>query len=114
MSSRTTLKTVTLAPIPSAREATATQANAGAWRRERKAWRRSDSIDSVWRRESNLSNDSAGWCVQRAKWKRERMVGARQLAFADPMQSQEYASDADLLAACRRQDLRAFEHLYRT
>jgi RNA polymerase sigma-70 factor (ECF subfamily) len=39
------------------------------------------------------------------------MVGAS-LALTAPMQSVDYASDADLLAACRRQDLRAFEHLY--
>ena len=34
------------------------------------------------------------------------------LALPHPMPSVEYASDADLLAACRRQDLRAFEQLY--
>jgi len=39
-------------------------------------------------------------------------VGAIRLALLDPMQSVEYASEADLLAACRRQDLRAFEQLY--
>jgi RNA polymerase sigma-70 factor, ECF subfamily len=40
------------------------------------------------------------------------MVGARPIALSRPMPSAEYASEADLLAACRRQDLRAFEHLY--
>jgi RNA polymerase sigma factor (sigma-70 family) len=39
------------------------------------------------------------------------MVGAS-LALSHPMQSVDYATDADLLAACRRQDLRAFEQLY--
>jgi len=39
------------------------------------------------------------------------MVGAS-LALTHPMRSVDYASDADLLAACRRQDLRAFEQLY--
>ena len=41
------------------------------------------------------------------------MVGAS-LALSHPMPSVDYASDADLLAACRRQDLRAFEQLYET
>src|SRR5258706_3259286 len=40
------------------------------------------------------------------------MVGAIRLALFDQMQSVEYASEADLLAACRRQDIRAFEQLY--
>ena len=38
------------------------------------------------------------------------MVGA----LSHPMLSVDYASEADLLAACRRQDLRAFEQLYET
>jgi RNA polymerase sigma-70 factor, ECF subfamily len=42
------------------------------------------------------------------------MVGASQLALMRPAESPEYASDADLLAACRRQELGAFEQLYRT
>jgi RNA polymerase sigma-70 factor (ECF subfamily) len=42
------------------------------------------------------------------------MVGASQQALSHPMPSVEYASEADLLAACRRQDLRAFEQLYET
>jgi len=42
------------------------------------------------------------------------MVGAIRLALVDGMQSAEYASEADLLAACRRQDIRAFEQLYHT
>jgi RNA polymerase sigma-70 factor (ECF subfamily) len=41
------------------------------------------------------------------------MVGAIQLPLVDLMQSVEYASEADLLAACRRQDIRAFEQVYR-
>lgn len=39
-------------------------------------------------------------------------MGASQLALIDPMYSTDYASEADLLAACRRQDIRAFEQLY--
>jgi RNA polymerase sigma-70 factor, ECF subfamily len=42
------------------------------------------------------------------------MVEAIRLALIDQMQSVEYASEAALLAACRRQDIRAFEQLYRT
>lgn len=47
------------------------------------------------------------------------MVGASQLALEPvtqhrPMDSTEYASEGDLLAACRRQDIRAFEQLYQT
>ncbi len=47
------------------------------------------------------------------------MVGASQLALETvpqhrAMDSTEYSSDAELLAACRRQDIRAFEHLYCT
>jgi len=38
-------------------------------------------------------------------------VGAS-LALTHLMPSVDYASDADLLAACRRQDVRAFEQLY--
>ena len=46
------------------------------------------------------------------------MVGARlalpvTLALVRPMQAAEYATDDDLLAACRRHDIRAFEQLYR-
>ena len=37
---------------------------------------------------------------------------AIRLALFDQMQSVEYASEAELLAACRRRDLRAFEQLY--
>jgi RNA polymerase sigma-70 factor (ECF subfamily) len=40
------------------------------------------------------------------------MVGAGQLAFRNPMAAASYASESDLLAACRRRDLRAFEQLY--
>ena len=42
------------------------------------------------------------------------MVGTSQLALMTPMQPLDYASEADLLAACRRRDLHAFEQLYRT
>lgn len=48
------------------------------------------------------------------------MVGARQLALDNPgsahkpMDSADFVTEADLLAACRRQDIRAFEHLYQT
>src|SRR6266567_5921450 len=48
----------------------------------------------------------------KGEWKTERRVGAIRLALFDQMQSAEYASETDLLAACRRQDIRAFEHLY--
>jgi RNA polymerase sigma-70 factor (ECF subfamily) len=41
------------------------------------------------------------------------MVGASQLALARPMQATEYATEGELLAACRRHDIRAFEQLYR-
>ena len=41
------------------------------------------------------------------------MVGPS-LALSLPMQRAEFASEAHLLAACRRQDLRAFEQLYET
>ncbi len=40
------------------------------------------------------------------------MVGAVQLAIRNPMIAGSYASESDLLAACRRRDLRAFEQLY--
>jgi RNA polymerase sigma-70 factor (ECF subfamily) len=36
----------------------------------------------------------------------------RQLAPLNRMHSTDYVSEADLLAACRRQDVRAFEQLY--
>ena len=39
------------------------------------------------------------------------MVGPS-LALSFPMQRAEFASEGQLLAACRRQDVRAFEHLY--
>jgi RNA polymerase sigma-70 factor, ECF subfamily len=42
------------------------------------------------------------------------MVEAIRPALADQMQFVEYASEADLLAACRQQDIRAFEQLYHT
>jgi len=39
-------------------------------------------------------------------------VGTVQLALMDGAYAADYNSEADLLAACRRQDIRAFEHLY--
>jgi RNA polymerase sigma-70 factor (ECF subfamily) len=42
------------------------------------------------------------------------MVGAVQLALIERLHPVDYSNQADLLAACRRQDLRAFEHLYLT
>jgi RNA polymerase sigma-70 factor (ECF subfamily) len=42
------------------------------------------------------------------------MVGVSQLAPATPMGPIDLASEADLLAACRRNDIRAFERLYQT
>jgi RNA polymerase sigma-70 factor (ECF subfamily) len=41
------------------------------------------------------------------------MVGAS-LTVSLPMPSVDYASEAELLAACRRQEVRAFERLYET
>src|SRR5689334_19023994 len=42
------------------------------------------------------------------------MTGASLLVRVKPMRAADYASEADLLAACRRQDVRAFEYLYET
>lgn len=42
------------------------------------------------------------------------MVGTSRLALIERMPSIEYASEAELLAGCRRRDLRAFEQLYQT
>src|SRR3954468_12003136 len=58
----------------------------------------------------NISNASGACCVQGSN-ETETMVGAT-LALSHPMQAVDYASDADLLAACRRQDIRAFGQLY--
>ena len=41
------------------------------------------------------------------------MVGATQLALPGRLHSADYASEAELLAACRRRELGAFEQLYR-
>src|SRR5437762_2074686 len=57
-----------------------------------------------------FSNDRLTCSVQRAN-ETERMVGAS-LTLTLPMRSVDYGSEADLLAACRRQDVRAFEQLY--
>ncbi|HTP31244.1 MAG TPA: RNA polymerase sigma factor [Candidatus Acidoferrales bacterium] len=40
------------------------------------------------------------------------MVGASQLALSNRLQTGEYSSEAELLAACRRRDLAAMEQLY--
>ena len=40
------------------------------------------------------------------------MVGVSTLALLQPMRSAEYANEGELLAACRRQDIGAFEQLY--
>jgi RNA polymerase sigma-70 factor (ECF subfamily) len=42
------------------------------------------------------------------------MVGASQLALINRLHPAEYHTEAALLAACRRHDLRAFEHVYLT
>ena len=42
------------------------------------------------------------------------MVGATRLPLVNRTPAVDYATEADLLAACRRQDLRAFEQLYQT
>ncbi len=42
------------------------------------------------------------------------MVGASQLALIERMASVDYGSEAELLAACRRREIRAFEQLYET
>jgi RNA polymerase sigma-70 factor, ECF subfamily len=41
------------------------------------------------------------------------MVGASQLVLMNPLGAIEFASDAELLAACRRREIRAFEEVYR-
>lgn len=41
------------------------------------------------------------------------MVGASQLALMGPLPSTDYRSEAELLAACRRREMGAFEQLYR-
>jgi len=41
------------------------------------------------------------------------MVGASQLALTGRFQTAEYDTDAELLAACRRREMGAFEQLYR-
>jgi RNA polymerase sigma-70 factor (ECF subfamily) len=46
------------------------------------------------------------------RWELAKMVGVGQLAFGKPMAAASYASESDLLAACRRRDLRAFEQIY--
>ena len=61
---------------------------------------------------SLFSNDTPTCFVQKAKWKPARMVRAVQLAFLKPMGAASYSSESDLLAACRRGDLRAFEKVY--
>jgi RNA polymerase sigma-70 factor (ECF subfamily) len=40
------------------------------------------------------------------------MVGASQLALINRLQPLEYQTEAELLAGCRRHDLRAFEQVY--
>jgi RNA polymerase sigma-70 factor (ECF subfamily) len=58
--------------------------------------------------------------MQSSKVRKEtaRMVGASQLALINRLQpleyqsEAEYQSDAELLAACRRRDIRAFEQVY--
>jgi RNA polymerase sigma-70 factor (ECF subfamily) len=42
------------------------------------------------------------------------MVGASQLALTERFSIAGYESDAELLAACRRREMGAFEQLYRT
>src|SRR5262245_64316629 len=42
------------------------------------------------------------------------MVGAIQLNLKNRLQMGEFLSEADLLAACRRREIRAFEQLYGT
>jgi RNA polymerase sigma-70 factor (ECF subfamily) len=42
------------------------------------------------------------------------MVGAIQLTFMERLQTTEFASEGELLAACRRRDIRAFEQVYLT
>jgi len=59
-----------------------------------------------------FSNARQGISVQ-ASDGTETMVGPS-LALSLPMQRVEFASEGQLLAACRRQDVRAFEHLYKT
>lgn len=42
------------------------------------------------------------------------MTGASQLALMRPLPTADYASEAELLAACRQREIGAFEQLYRT
>src|SRR5882762_4612145 len=42
------------------------------------------------------------------------MVGAIPLTFMDRLQTTEFASEGELLAACRRREMRAFEQVYLT
>lgn len=42
------------------------------------------------------------------------MVGASQLALMGRLATTDYSSEAELLAACRRREMGAFEQLYRT
>jgi RNA polymerase sigma-70 factor, ECF subfamily len=42
------------------------------------------------------------------------MVEALQTGFMNRLQAEEFGSEAELLAACRRHDIRAFEQVYRS
>jgi RNA polymerase sigma-70 factor (ECF subfamily) len=42
------------------------------------------------------------------------MTGASQLALMGPLPTADFESEAELLAACRRREIAAFEQLYRT
>jgi len=52
--------------------------------------------------------------VELALGEPDRLTLENRLAQHGQMQATDYASEAELLAACRRQDIRAFEHLYHT
>jgi len=44
----------------------------------------------------------------------KKMVGASQLALMERLPTADYGSEAELVAACRRREMGAFEQLYRT
>ena len=50
-----------------------------------------------------------------SKWRnRRRMVAASQPALMNPAKTTEFATEDELLAACRRREMRAFEQVYLT
>jgi RNA polymerase sigma-70 factor, ECF subfamily len=54
----------------------------------------------------------AGRLPSKGRSNTERMVEASRTALIHPLQATEYSNEADLLAACRRREIRAFEQCY--